>query len=320
MIENSYTYSQLSSESVARLVASHYGLDKELSCEFYVLGLHDNYLIKSDGEKFFLRVYRNNWRSEQEVSFELELLAYLNKKTDLVAELVLTASGNLKFQINSPEGSRVAALFRYAKGQAPEKAITSAEAARLGCSVASVHILSDSFAPTSTRQELDISYLLDSSINAVTPYLDINQMSFLSKLRDKLVSTIPKLEKEPGVYGICHGDVNPSNFHIDESNKITLFDFDQCGYGYRAFEVGKFYSSVRHHKDKQQIKNAFLEGYQSIRLLSAIELEAIPIFEIISVIWVMAIQVYNADRIGFKYLGHAYWERRFADLEKLASD
>lgn len=34
------------------MVAYQYGLDHELSCRFYVLGLHDNYLIESHGQKY----------------------------------------------------------------------------------------------------------------------------------------------------------------------------------------------------------------------------------------------------------------------------
>jgi len=320
MTEKTYIYSQLSSESVSRMLASNYGFKKKLKCKFYVLGLHDNYLVESNYDKYILRIYRNNWRSEEEVKFELELLAYLNNKTDLVAELLPTLNNNLQFQVNCPEGIRSAALFRYAEGFAPENAITPDEAERLGYSIAKVHKITDSFISTYSRQELDIPYLLDGSIKAIKPYLDNNGIAFLDKLRDKLINKIPKLEKEPGIYGICAGDVNPSNFHIDKKQKITLFDFDQCGYGYRAFEIGKFFSSVRHHKDKQGIMDSFLKGYQSNRQLSNIEQEAIPFFEIISVIWVMSIQVENADRIGNKYLEKPFWDKRLSDLEKLISN
>jgi len=319
MTEKTYTYSQLSSESVQRMVSSLYGLDNDSNCKFYVLGLHDNYLIESKSEKFILRIYRNNWRSEEEVNFEIKFLTYLNEKTDLVAELVPTKENNLTFEINSPEGVRIAVLFRYADGFAPGSAITQNEAEILARTVATVHKLSDSYVANNTRQSLDISYLLDDSIKAIQSYLDNDGLSYLNELQHRLHSSIPKLEKQHGVYGVCAGDVNPTNFHIDKDNKITLFDFDQCGYGFRAFEIGKFFSSVRNHEKKQEIRNGFLKGYQSVRSLSPVELEAIPIYEIISVIWVMAIQVYNADRIGFKYLEKPYWDRRLDDLKKLVS-
>ena len=129
---------------------------------------------------------------------------------------------------------------------------------------------------------------------------------------------MPELDNAQGVYGLCIGDVSPTNFHID-NNKITVFDFDQCGYGYRAFEIGKFFSSVRNHNEKQEITGGFLKGYQSIRSLNQLEKEAIPLFEIISVIWVMSIQVANVDRIGYKYLEKPAWDKRLSDLKNLVS-
>jgi len=299
------------------MAAYQYGLDKGLTCKFYVLGLHDNYLIESNDQKYILRIYRNNWRSEEEVLFELELLAFLNSKTDLVAELITTKRNNLTFQIDSPEGTRLAAMFRYADGNAPGNTISANQAEFLGEKVALIHNFSDAFVPQHTRQDLDIPYLLDASLRGIKPYLDSDGFSYLCNIREQLYISMPKLEKDPGIYGLCIGDVNATNFHIDKNNKITVFDFDQCGYGYRAFEIGKFFSSVRNHNEKQEIKEAFLKGYQNIRPLSLLEHEAIPIFEIISVIWVMAIHVYNADRIGHKYLEKPFWDRRIAKLKEL---
>ena len=300
------------------MVAYQYGLDHELSCRFYVLGLHDNYLIESHGQKYIFRIYRNNWRSEEEIMFELEWLEFLNSQTCLVAKLIKTKKDDLIFQIDSPEGTRLAAMFHYADGNAPGNTINSNEAKLLGGTIANIHNLSDEFIPRHSRQALDIPYLLDSSLNDIEPYLDNSEYAYLSNLGQQLNTAMPRLDKALGVYGLCIGDVNPTNFHID-NNKITVFDFDQCGYGYRAFEIGKFFSSIRSHNKKFEIQEAFLKGYQSIRPLNQIEQEAIPIFEIISVIWVMAIQVANADRIGFKYLEKSYWNRRLGDLKQLVS-
>ena len=171
--------------------------------------------------------------------------------------------------------------------------------------------------PQRARQVLDIQYLLDDSISSIKPFLDKDSFNYLCDVREQINNSMPKLEKYPGIYSLCIGDVNPGNFHITKNNKITVFDFDQCGYGYQAFEIGKFFSSVRNHSEKQEITQAFLKGYQSIRSLSQIEQDSIPLFEIISVIWVMAIQVANADLVGYKYLGKSAWDRRLASLKKL---
>ena len=184
MTKSTYTYSQLSSKSVGRMVASQYGLDNKLSCKFYVLGLHDNYLIESRGQKYILRIYRNNWRSKEEILFELEWLEFLNAKVDLVAKLIRTKSDDLTFQIDSPEGARLVAMFHYADGNAPGNIINASQAELLGSAVANIHKVSETFEPQYTRQDLDITYLLDSSLNEIEPYLDNDQCTYLSNLRE----------------------------------------------------------------------------------------------------------------------------------------
>lgn len=317
MVQTKYTYSQLSPKSARQWVTLQYNLPKIIDCKFYVLGLHDNYLIESGDKKYILRVYRNDWRSEQEVQFELDLLAFIGEKNAPVATPLTTKLNRLSFSIDSPEGKRVAALFHYADGYAPVNDITMEQSALLGRAVANVHLISDVFETRLSRQVLDMSYLLDDSIVAIEPYIDLESQRYLKKLRSKLKKALVSLPKSTGVYGICIGDVNPTNFHINGSKDITLFDFDQCGYGYRSFEIGKFISSIHAKKTKHEISNAFVDGYQAVRQLSDEELFAIPYFEIVSIIWVMAIHAYNANRIGYKYLVKPFWDKRIGMLIEL---
>jgi len=312
-----FTYSQLSSHSVGHLAMSHYDLPGFISCKFYVLGLHDNYLIECEHEKYILRIYRNDWRSTEEIQFELELLAFLRAKTAPVSFPISTKLGELSFLIDTPEGKRSAVLFLYADGSALENAISIEESTQLGKVVANVHRSADTFETNYSRQNLDLPYLLDESILAIKPFIDVDALSYLQSLQFKLEDTLSSFSKQAGVYGICIGDVNSSNFHINHKQEITLFDFDQCGYGYRAFEIGKFISSLHSLKTKHDIAKAFIDGYQQVRVLTHEEHLAIPYYELLSVIWVMAIHANNVDRIGHKYLEKPFWDRRLFKLKEL---
>lgn len=317
MNEMVYTYSQLSSDSVANLVAKHYELPAPIRCKFYILGLHDNYLIECDNSKFILRIYRNEWRSQEEVYFELELLAFLNGKSEMVAVPLLTKSDELTFFVDSPEGKRAVALFNYADGHAPGKDISIDECGLLGSTVAKTHQLLDNFKPSYIRAVLDIPYLVDESIISVKPFLDSDSVTYLETLQTKLHHMLPVLEREARIYGLCIGDVNPTNFHINEKMQITLFDFDQCGYGYRAFEIGKFVSSIDQLKMKHEMVKSFIDGYKQVRQLSNDELQSIPCFELVSMIWVMAIHANNVNRIGYKHLEKPFWDKRLDRLKEL---
>ena len=316
MENNTYIYSQRSARSVLNLIAMHYDLSSPENCTFYARGLHDNYLLTAGNTKFILRIYRNNWRSTEEIEFELALLRFLGNKGALVAFPLRTRSNELSFLIDSPEGKRSAALFHYAKGNAPGNKLSVKESELLGESVASIHRLAEDFNTPYTRPILEAPYLLDDSINAIEPFLNRDSLAYLKSIQNKLHHALPQISKEQGKFGICIGDVNPTNFHIDEEI-LTVFDFDQCGYGYRAFEIGKFISSIHTLKNTNEIANAFLSGYQKVRPLSQDELSAIPYFEMVSVIWVMSINANNADLIGHKWLEQPFWDRKITILKEL---
>jgi Ser/Thr protein kinase RdoA (MazF antagonist) len=314
---NEYVYSQLSAKSVRHLLAANYPLPELTDCRFYMLGLHDNYLVECGRTNYILRLYRNDWRSHSDVLFELELLAYLRTRNAPVAGPVRTAHDELVCRVASPEGERLAALFEYAEGEAVADALCAEDCSRLGRAVASVHALAMPFHTRHVRPILDVAYLLDESIATIEPFVDTAMSQRLREMQTRLHSNLPRLPEAAGVYGICIGDVNPSNFHMRQDKQITLFDFDQCGYGWRAFEIGKFASSIMSHQQKPALLAAFLDGYQQLRELQPAESAAVPYFEMIAIIWVMAIHARNADRIGHKHLARAFWQRKIMKLQEL---
>ncbi|WP_158278913.1 phosphotransferase [Leucothrix arctica] len=317
MVLNQYIYSRLSPESVQAHLEHHYDLSPIKSCVFYVFGLHDNYLVKTEESQFILRLYRNQWRNADEVFFELELLNYLKQQAQAVASPLHTKAHELAFEIQSPEGVRFSALFNYADGKGLTQEISTQESELLGTTIANIHSATGDFKTTHKRNELNLTYLLDESVELIAPFINAEKQEFLTEIQKKLHKQLLPITQSDADFGICIGDVNQSNFHINTSKQITVFDFDQCGYGYRAFEVGKFSSSLFRSPNKKQLTKAFLKGYETVRKLSTVEKNAIPYFEIAATIWVMSIRVANEDKVGHLHLEEGYWNQRFAILEAL---
>ena len=97
------------------------------------------------------------------------------------------------------------------------------------------------------------------------------------------------------IYGICVGDVHSGNAHFTTENQPTFFDFDQCGYGWRAFDIAKCLHVMIRQKIDVAIVHSFVYGYQSFRKLTQVELTAIPMFVKAAHIWVMGI---NTNAVG----------------------
>jgi len=312
-----FIYSQLSSDSVFEIVNTYYDIGSLVSSKFYVQGLHDNYLVECNKMKYIYRIYRNDWRSEEEILFELDLLSHLEKTSSNVSFPIRMKNDKYVTYIKSPEGVRIGVLFQYAIGYPPSNDISSDLCNLLGISVANIHNNTEGFKSEYKRETLDLAYLVDHSLKLIHPFLNPGQVDYLNKIRELIYDNISHLAPDNSDFGICAGDINLTNFHISEDNIITHFDFDQCGYGFRAFELGKFAVGFRSDNLKKEKFFAFLSGYESIRKISEKEKMAIPYFEIVAVIWVMSIHASNVNKIGYQYLDESFWKKRIGIIESL---
>ena len=310
-----YAYTRLSAKYLLALLQRHYTGLEAATCHYFVAGLHDNYIVHKGAERFICRVYRNDWRSKSQIGYELEFLSYLSTCDAPVSAPVVCGTGSLFFTIDCPEGTRLIALFNFAAGY-PIRADIDVEIARsLGQAIANVHQAGKGFQSSYSRKALRLPFLLSESLAAILPFFKKQEdIDFLQKvaqtLEQKLIpveNTLPKV--------VCHGDVNPRNFHITDDQQITLFDFDQCGVGARIFEIAKFQAAIYNIPNRQAVVKAFIEGYQlTAPILSSRELEVLPYYEAVAVIWVMANRPWNAEWIGYQLLQDDYWQQRLSIL------
>lgn len=313
-----YVYSLISAENAAESIKQQYDIDNISECVFFAPGLHDNFLVTTPEKKYMLRVYRHHWRPVEEALFELELLDFLRQQNQPVSYPLRTRQHELTFTFNCVEGERLAALFTYAAGENPGKTLLPEQTEQLGKTVAKLHLAGNDFNSNHQKPALDFDFLVSRSLDLIDPYLNPDQKEHLKPITDKIKREMSELDKHKANYGICMGDVNLSNFHIDEQDGFTLFDFDQCGFGFRAFEIGKFFSSLHSLPNKEVLQAAFLTGYEKVSPLSEMEKTVLPYFEIASHLWVMSIRVMNKDKIGYLYLTPSYWHQKMEIIESIA--
>ncbi len=280
-------------------VLCEYSINTPVSCKLYKRGLNDTYLVEAEAEKYILRVYRRGWRNKEEIDFELEVLMFLHAEMQPVAYPIRRKDGGLTTEITAPEGMRYVAVFSYAPGRAVNEKLDVRQSYILGEALAKIHTSLDGFQSSFSRPVLNSEYLLDWAMKAIR-FLYNHRESDIDYLQEEVEKIKIKLEEfnlplSVPVYGICVGDVHSGNAHFNEYNEPTLFDFDQCGYGWRAFEIGKFLHVAIRMKIDVEVRNSFIEGYQAIRKLSEVELAAIPVFVKAAHIWVMGI---NTNAVG----------------------
>ena len=94
---------------------------------------------------------------------------------------------------------------------------------------------------------------------------------------------IHALPKDNDSYGLIHQDAHAGNFFVDENGNITLFDFDDCVYGWFVYDIAMvvFYM-VTNHPDPVGFGTTFWphfwSGYQQENDLDPAWLAEMPAF------------------------------------------
>jgi len=314
-------YSKLATDALIAQVLSQYEIEAVVNCCFWHRGLSDVYLVETIAKQYILRVSHCHWRSQADVQFELDLLDFLAQQGFPVAFPLHTQDGQLAIEINALEGKRYAALFIYAPGRVAVGDLNQEQAWLLGQTVANMHHLTQEFQSQFVRQPLTLEYLLDDSLAAIAPFLQRQpaNWAYVTEAIEAIKVQISRFPQEAPFWGICWGDPHSGNVHFTEANQLTLFDFDQCGYGWRSFEIAKFLQVSMMSGLPLKVRKAFTMGYESIAPLMEFEYTALQALTQMALIWAWAISVNQATFYNYSRLDESYFQQWLAQLRLLRS-
>lgn len=313
------TYSTLSPEALVERILSRYEVGKIVSCVFWMRGLSDIYLVETHDRRYVLRVSHAHWRSKTEIEFELELLAFLHRHYIPVAYPLSTNDGQLAIEIPALEGKRYASLFTYAAGKVAVGDLNKVQAQRLGETLAKLHNTAQDFQCQADRPHLTIDYLLDDSLSVLSPFLPDSARLYMNEAINNIKGQVDQLPTTFPIWSVCWGDPHSGNVHFTENNEITLFDFDQCGYGWRSFDIAKFLQVTLQAGISPSVRKAFLQGYQSVQTLDDIELTCMQPLMQVAQIWSWAISVKSAIVHNHSKLDSSYFHYRLEHFKMLRS-
>jgi Ser/Thr protein kinase RdoA (MazF antagonist) len=117
--------------------------------------------------------------------------------------------------------------------------------------------------------------------------------------------------------GFCHGDFHGGNA-CQKDGCFTFYDFDCCGWGYRAYDLAVFpwgFAITESATERiEAMGGAFLKGYARRRRLAAVDRGAVPVFVAIRQIWLMGLHISLGDRIGWGWINDGYFDRQLKVL------
>lgn len=305
-------YSTVCEDELLMKLAPLYQIDHPRTCHFWHRGGDDIYQLRSDTHCYTLRVYRHGIHARDDIEFEVAALNFLRSRGAKVAYPIEKRDGGYISEIEAPEGLRYVVITTHAHGSVPgycgQKHIYERDACLFGESVAELHELSEGFECNHERRKLDIDYLFESSVEVVRTYIRESAL-FLHKeradsqeklhaailaVKENLLTVIP----DDLDVGFCHGDCHGSNVHND-NGELTQFDFEDCGFGYRVYDIATFKWAIHGEDKENELWSSFLKGYASIRQPGSADLLAIPVFVIIRQLWWIAFIISNLEDFGY---------------------
>ncbi|HBX69812.1 MAG TPA: hypothetical protein DEH25_10670 [Chloroflexi bacterium] len=233
-----------------------------------------------DGE-FILRVSHSGRRSPEMIAGEVDWINYLARGGANVSRAILSQQGNLVEGVADGYGEQfLATAFVKARGGPPwETEWTPAFVQHYGRVLGRIHKLTKAYEPANPawrREEWDAPGNVD-----LERWLPASETVALQKFQD-LMRHLQSLPKDRESYGLIHQDAHGGNFFVHEG-QITLFDFDDCVYGWFIYDIAMvlFYAAM--HKEDMAAYTAdfmrdFLRGYHQENQLDPVWLRELPHF------------------------------------------
>lgn len=307
-------YSMLSTEALRSHLIKAYGLP-EMRCRLLVHNVSDTYLLENDNEKYIFKLYRDSHRKLDEIKGEVELLNALKESSARVSYPITDLTGKQIQSFHAAEGIRNGVLFSFAAGK-PTHDFYDSRLETIGREMALIHQVTVPIELKNSRKTYDVATTLSGPLAYIkSEFTELpEEYAWLEEIAKKTAEKINQFDLTKFSYGYCHYDFLPHNFHFDEQDRITFFDFDFAGKGLIANDLMTFFIhfffDVQFKKMTQEeadIKfNIFLTAYRAVRPVSEEEIAAIPYLGF--AFWLFFLEFYQ---LHFEDWSNTFYTLRF---------
>lgn len=273
--ESSYLAQVRRLRNLARQALGQYPIQVQ-SIDFINHGENTTFRVQAaTGQNYLLRIHRDQYHTKSAIIEELAWLDHLAKKGLSVPKPVLSIKRNRVETVHVPDvGSRNCSVLEWLDGRFLEKSIKPSHMFQVGQLIADLQN-NNPQGPVKSRHY----WSADGLVGAHPKFGSIDRLSAISKreqnslikARRSVLKKLKQFEKKfPKKLGLIHADLHFGNIVL-VNKKIAAIDFDDCGYGFFAYDLVIPFLSVQNYlgkKSKHMIpdyKNALLDGYRSKR-------------------------------------------------------
>lgn len=241
------------------------------------------------GARSILRVHRKNYHRRHEIESELDWLVALRRDGELTVPTVLPARDGRRVVTVDQDGTeRYVVHFEMVAGTEPNaEMLTVEEFHTLGGITAALHDQSTRWfrPPGFDRFSWDWEHSLGDQRRwgRWQDATGVGQSEFLllGRATQLLEHRLAQYGTGPDVYGLIHADLRLANLLVDGTGpdaKITIIDFDDCGFGWYFYDFGTAVSFFEDDPAVPEWQDAWASGYRSRRPLPAADEAMLPSF------------------------------------------
>lgn len=312
MSSASVVYTTLSARAAAAFVQSAFDISGSPPARLVSRNFNDVYEIATS-PPVFLRIGRQARRTVDHAEAEGQALAEVQSAGVPVAVALRGRDGRFGQAVRAAEGERAALLFSAAPGADPDD--TPAHAWAQGRSLARLHDVQLSDATSAGLRRLDPATLIQEPTALAVALLRGRPAlaASVQRVAAGVAEYLDRLQGDLGI-GFCHGDCHGYNAII-EGDVATLFDFDDGGVGWQAYDIATFLRTREFSPATcRELSASFLAGYRSLRTLPAADREALEAMAMVRELWTYGAQAEGAEHWGDRWF-HSIWiERRIEAL------
>jgi Ser/Thr protein kinase RdoA (MazF antagonist) len=280
---------------VAQLALRQYDIGPDATLRLLNLSENATYLVEDAGTQSILRVHRQDYHRPHEIESELDWLAALRADSDVTVPTVLPTRDGRRLVTVESKGTagtpRYAVHFDMVAGAEPdENALTLEDFHVLGRITAALHDHSQRWARPAGfgRFAWDWQHSLGDQprwgrwqdAEGVGP----SENDVLDRAQTLLRNRLQEYGTGPDRFGLIHADLRLANLLVDssatdaQSSKITVIDFDDCGFGWYFYDFGTAVSFIEDDPALPEWQESWVHGYRSRRELPAADEDMLASF------------------------------------------
>lgn len=235
------------------------------------------YCANTQDGKIVIRKHRTGYHSKVSIQSELMLMDALKAQNCRLPAAMRSKDANFVIEHNGEYFTAISWVegetMSYILANAPEPADVSNIYHDLGIALAQFHEAADNWQPPAQfqRHKWDRNGLVGEQPvwGRFWDNTDLlpDERYTLIKVQDQMNEALSHLEGTLD-YGLIHADLIPDNVMIDQG-QITFLDFDDCGFGFRLFDIATILLKQIETDDFQDKAQALMQGYRTRRDLDA---------------------------------------------------